>query len=159
VSDWAQTVRTVALDLSALIADKALDFELETCEARVRAHEWSLRELSRNLLHNAVRHSPVGGRLTIHLSRDGDLATLRISDDGPGIPELQRARLFQAFATDATARGSGSGLGLAICKGLVETLQGRIALDNRIRDGRIAGLDARVELPLAAHDASPAARQ
>lgn len=150
VSDWAQTVRTVALDLSALIADKALDFELEADEALVRAHEWSLRELTRNLLHNAVRHSPVGGRLVIRLRRDGEQATLRISDDGPGISEPQRTRLFQAFATDATTRGSGSGLGLAICSGLVETLQGRIALDNRIRHGRIAGLDARVELPLAA---------
>ena len=150
VSDWTQTVRQVALDLSALIADKALDFELEADEALVRAHEWSLRELTRNLLHNAVRHSPVGGRLVIRLRRDGEQATLRISDDGPGISELQRTRLFQAFATDATTRGSGSGLGLAICSGLVETLQGRIALDNRIRHGRIAGLDARVELPLAA---------
>ena len=52
LSDWAPIVHTVALDLSALVADKSLDFELETQAAAVRAHEWSLRELTRNLLHN-----------------------------------------------------------------------------------------------------------
>ena len=150
VSDWAQTVRTVALDLSALIADKSLDFELETRAAPVRAHEWSLRELTRNLLHNAVRHSPVGGRLSIRIDVDADQASLLISDDGPGIAEQQRKRLFQAFATDATP-GAGSGLGLAICQGLVETLQGHMTLDNRLQDGHVTGLDARVLLPLADH--------
>ena len=149
VNDWAQTVRTVALDLSALIADKSLDFELEATEVFVRAHEWSLRELTRNLLHNAVRHSPIGGRLSISLERGSGQARLQISDDGPGIPEQRRARLFQAFASDAAA-GAGAGLGLAICQGLVETLQGRIALENRMKEGIVTGLDARVELPLAA---------
>ncbi len=158
-SDWAQTVRQVALDLSALIADKALDFDLEAHEAPVRAHEWSLRELTRNLLHNAVRHSPVGGRLSIRLQAHGDSATLLIRDDGPGISGPQRERLFQPFATDATTHGSGSGLGLAICRGLVETLHGSIALDNRTAAGHVSGLDARVELPLARPAASQAARQ
>ena len=149
VSDWAQIVQAVALDLSALIADKSLDFELAARAAPVRAHEWSLRELTRNLLHNAVRHSPAGGRLAIRLDLDGARAVLLIEDDGPGISDEQRARLFEPFATDATTRGSGSGLGLAICHGLVETLHGRIALDNRIEQGRVEGLSARVELPLA----------
>ncbi len=158
VSDWAQTVRTVALDLSALIADKSLDFELETDEAPVLAHEWSLRELTRNLLHNAIRHSPIGGMLSIRLERCSDHATLLISDDGPGIPDRQRERLFQAFATDAATGGS-SGLGLAICRGLVETLHGRIALDNRRAENRITGLTARVELPLATQDSAVAARK
>ena len=53
-------MREVALELSPLIADKDLDFEIATAPAPVRAHEWMLRELARNLLHNAIRHSPRG---------------------------------------------------------------------------------------------------
>lgn len=150
LSDWAPIVHAVALDLSALVADKSLDFELETQAAPVRAHEWSLRELTRNLLHNAVRHSPPGGRLAIRLALRDTQAELCISDAGPGISAAQRERMFQPFSTDASAPGAGSGLGLAICQGIVETLHGQIALENRVEQGRVSGLDARVSLPLAA---------
>ncbi len=49
---------SMALELSPLIAEKDLDFEIATAPAPVQAHEWMLRELTRNLLHNAIRHSP-----------------------------------------------------------------------------------------------------
>ncbi|OGB69730.1 MAG: histidine kinase [Burkholderiales bacterium RIFOXYC12_FULL_65_23] len=152
LSDWAPIVHTVALDLSALVAVKSLDFELETQATPVRAHEWSLRELTRNLLHNAVRHSPPGGRLAIRLALHGTRAELCISDAGPGISAAQRERLFQPFSTDATDPGAGSGLGLAICQGIVQALHGQITLENRVEQGRISGLDARVALPLATPD-------
>ena len=74
VSDWTQTVRQVALDLSALIADKALDFELEAGEARVRAHEWSLRELtlrmnSAGCAAQDAKRSGIGSLITSDRSR------------------------------------------------------------------------------------------
>ena len=56
--DFAEVVRSMALELSPLIAEKDLDFEIATVPAPVRAHEWMLRELTRNLLHNAIRHTP-----------------------------------------------------------------------------------------------------
>lgn len=151
VADWAQVLREVALDLSPLLADKDLDFEINAQPAPVLAHEWMLRELSRNLLHNAIRHSPRGGRLQMNLSGDASTATLVISDDGPGISDDLRARLFQPFS--AGQPQSGSGLGLAICQGIVQALGGHIQLDNRPQGGpvssRHAGLDALVQLPLA----------
>ncbi|MEY4756784.1 MAG: hypothetical protein RJA34_1682 [Pseudomonadota bacterium] len=151
VADWAQVLREVALDLSPLLADKDLDFEINAQPAPVLAHEWMLRELSRNLLHNAIRHSPRGGRLQMNLSGDPSTATLVISDDGPGISDDLRARLFQPFS--AGQPQSGSGLGLAICQGIVQALGGHIQLDNRPQGGpvssRYAGLDALVQLPLA----------
>ena len=147
--DWSATVRAVALDVSALIADAGVDFELHTDAVHVRAHEWALRELTRNLLHNAIRHSPRGGRLAVSVRSSGDEAVLHIADSGPGIAAAQRERLFQPFAgslPDAAGR-EGSGLGLAICREIVTTLGGRISLDNRLGDGRILGLDACVGLP------------
>ncbi|MFZ3119181.1 MAG: ATP-binding protein, partial [Variovorax sp.] len=57
-----------------------------------------------------------------------------------------RGRLFAPFSAGDMA--SGSGLGLAICREIVQALRGRIALDNRLADGRVVGLDATVRLPL-----------
>lgn len=149
VLDWAEIARAVALDLGALIAERQLDFEIATVPAPVRAHEWALRELTRNLLHNAIKHCPEGGSLTMRLVSDGRTAALTIADSGPGLPPGLRERLFQPFA--AGERG-GSGLGLAICGEIVRSLDGSISLDDRIdrsAGGRIAGLDATVRMPLA----------
>ena len=145
---WDGIVRAVALDLSALIAERHLDFEIATEPAVVLAHEWALRELTRNLLHNAIKHSPAGGALAVRVGRVADRAArLTIADSGPGIAPELRLRLFQPFAA-GDAR-SGSGLGLAICHEIATSLGGTIRLVNREADGRVTGLDAIVELPLA----------
>ncbi|WP_038201165.1 sensor histidine kinase [Xenophilus azovorans] len=148
--DLGEVVRQVALDLSPLVADKALDFELAVQPAAVHAHRWMLTELARNLLHNAIKHSPAGGSLAVRVAAQDGRAVLRVGDAGPGIPAELRQRLFAPFAAGDVARGSG--LGLAICREIVHTLGGDIALDNRTApDGRITGLDALVRLPLARH--------
>ena len=141
--DLAQVVREVALDVSPLVAERNLDFELQDQPMRVLAHDWMLRELVRNLLHNAIRHSPSGARLQITLQVEDGQAALTVSDQGPGINAAQRERLFQPFWT-GDVPGS-SGLGLTICHEIVRTLGGRIALLNRPE----GGLDACVWLPLA----------
>jgi two-component system, OmpR family, sensor histidine kinase TctE len=149
VMDFAAVVRTVALDLSPLVADKDIDFEIATVPAAVRAHEWMLRELARNLLHNAIKHTPVGGQLTVRLVTDTHHAALTVADSGPGINAELQARLFQPFSAGDVRNGSG--LGLAICREIVEALDGSIALENREADqrqGPIAGLNATVRLPL-----------
>ncbi|MDP1901210.1 MAG: sensor histidine kinase N-terminal domain-containing protein [Rubrivivax sp.] len=148
VTDWDPTLRAVALDVSALIAQGRIDFEIETLPAPVRAHEWALRELTRNLLHNAIQHTPPGGRLALRLEVDAGHAVLTVADGGPGISAAQRQLLFQPFA--AGGNRGGSGLGLAICREIVQALGGRIELVNRERGGRIEGLDAIVRLPLEA---------
>ena len=160
LTDWAGVVREVALDLAPLMAEHRLDFSLATAPAPVRAHEWALRELVRNLLHNAVKNTPDESRLEVTLRRDARHGVLTIADSGSGISNEQRERLFQPFAADAggpagTHAGEsrrGSGLGLAICHEIVVSLGGSIALDNRAgRESsvQVAGLDAIVRLPVA----------
>ena len=145
-AQFDEVVRAVALDVAPLIAGKGLDFDLQTEPVTLRAHDWMLRELTRNLLHNAIRHTPAGGLLAITLARAGDQARLTVADGGPGVaPELAE-RLFQPFS--AGAGGTGSGLGLAICHEIVQTLGGRIQLVNRMHNGRVDGLNAIVSLPI-----------
>ncbi|MCM2253913.1 MAG: sensor histidine kinase, partial [Ramlibacter sp.] len=124
-----------------------LDFEIATVAAPVRSHEWMLRELTRNLLHNAIKHSPSGGALAVRVAADANSVALTMADHGPGIPAEQQARLFQPFSP-GDAR-SGTGLGLAICHEIVHALGGTISLENREGHGRIEGLDATVRLPRA----------
>jgi two-component system sensor histidine kinase TctE len=147
VNDLGEVVRAIALELAPLIADKDIDFEIETQPAPVRAHEWMLRELSRNLLHNAVKHTPAGGSLSVRVLAGGQGAALVVSDSGPGLSAELADRLFQPFSA-GDVRG-GSGLGLAICHEIVRALGGTIQLENREKDRRTAGLDATVRLPLA----------
>jgi two-component system sensor histidine kinase TctE len=148
---WDEIVRAVALDVSPLIADRGLDFGLHTEPAAVQAHEWALRELVRNLLHNAVKYSPAGGTLDVALQTTHAQAVLTVADAGPGLAPERRERLFQPFAAGlaqgpAADAPGGSGLGLAICHEIVASLGGSLALNNRPGQG----LEAEVRLPLAA---------
>ena len=147
VSDVAAILRAVVLDLSPLVAEKNLDFEINTAPATVRAHDWMLRELMRNLLHNAIKHAPADSPLGVRLVLAPGHCVLTLSDAGPGISEDLRNRLFQPFS--AGNSHSGSGLGLAICQEIVRALGGSITLHNRLDGARVTGLDAVVNLPLA----------
>jgi len=146
--DWVSIVRDVALDLSPLIAQKDLDFELTTAPCSVYGHEWMLRELVRNLLHNAIQHCPGQGELRIDLAPLGDSAQLIIRDSGPGIDDNLRLRLFQPFATGNA--GSGTGLGLTIVREIVAAMAGSIQMNNCLRAGLIVGMQAVVTFPMTA---------
>ena len=147
VTAFDTVLRSVALELSPLIAERDLDFSIHTEAAPIAAHEWMLRELTRNLLHNAIRHAPPGSALSLELRTDGRHAALTVSDSGPGIDADLAERLFQPFSAGDVR--TGSGLGLAICLQIVQALDGSISLDNRCQGPRVAGLDACVRLPLA----------
>ena len=160
VCDWAAVVRAVSLDLSPLMVDKALDFEVAVVTAPVSAHEWMLRELTRNLLHNAIRHSPPLGALGIGLSVQAPWAVLTISDEGPGIDAELRERLFQPFSRGKAAPADSTGLGLSICQEIAISLNGSISLENRNAEQPLPagakaqhGLRAVVRIPLV--QASP----
>jgi two-component system, OmpR family, sensor histidine kinase TctE len=153
-------VRDVALDLAPLVADKDIDFDLQTRAVTVQAHEWMLNELFRNLLHNAIKHTQAQGRLLVEVAPSlGEQALLRIRNEGNSLSAVQIERLFQPFA--ATGGQQGAGLGLAICHSIVEALDGRIELVNvAARGAEPAGVEARVWLPLRQNDsAAPASAE
>jgi two-component system sensor histidine kinase TctE len=147
VTHFDTVLRSVALELSPLIAERDLDFGIYTEAAPIAAHEWMLRELTRNLLHNAIRHAPLGSALSLELRADGRHAALTVADCGPGIDAELAERLYQPFSAGNVR--TGSGLGLAICLQIVQALDGSINLDNRLRGTQVEGLDACVRLPLA----------
>jgi two-component system sensor histidine kinase KdpD len=86
-----------------------------------------------NLLDNAAKYAPVGSLITIAADHDRDTVTLRILDEGEGIPPNDVERIFEKFYRSATGdrRRAGTGLGLAICRGFIEAMDGTITAGNR----------------------------
>jgi signal transduction histidine kinase len=107
-------------------------------------------ELSRvlhNLVDNAIRHTPAGGRVRVRSEEGNGTVRITVEDQCGGIPEPDLDRVFDvAFRGDVARRRDeqGGGLGLAIAKGLVEVCDGAIAVDNAVDGCRFT-----VQLPLA----------
>jgi signal transduction histidine kinase len=110
-----------------------------------------LAQLTDNLLSNALKFTPEGGRVEVTVQQDGDCCVLEVSDSGFGIDESERGRLFERFFRSAEATEQaiqGTGLGLAISKAIVEAHGGAIMLVDRPGPGATF----RVELPAIAEE-------
>jgi two-component system, OmpR family, sensor kinase len=116
----------------------------------VEGHAGDLERLVRNLLENAVRHSPRGGRVRIEAAQEGDHARLLVTDEGPGVPLEVRDRIFEPFFRLAANRAdhTGTGLGLAIGRVIARAHGGDLWLDDSPRD-RGARFVARLPLSSA----------
>jgi two-component system sensor histidine kinase KdpD len=95
-----------------------------------------IRQVLVNLLENAATHDP--GPIKLRAVRAGRRLELRVIDHGPGVPEAERQRIFEAFhrlRTQGGIRERGTGLGLAIARGFVEAHQGTIRVETTIGGG------------------------
>ncbi|WP_271613863.1 ATP-binding protein [Bradyrhizobium sp. CCBAU 51627] len=152
------TIPVVALDEVAkeIVADamaggvgRGTDLGFARLEpAMVRAEAVVLAALVRNLLDNALRFTPQGGRIDAWVYRDGDAAILRIEDSGSGVAPEEINRIFEPFFRGQHPEGDGVGLGLSIVKRIVDRLGGSIEAVNIAEPGR-SGLRVLVKLPAA----------
>ena len=139
--------REAALEFAPLIGTQRLNFELQAEPLSVRADAWMLGELVRNLLANAIRHSPREGALGIIVRGGHEGPELIVWDAGPGLSDGPRERLFEPFAA---AAASGIGLGLSICREFAQAMGARVELYNRTDGHQIVGVDAVVRWPSTA---------
>jgi two-component system sensor histidine kinase TctE len=94
-----------------------------------------LRELLSNLLDNAIRYTPDGGVITVEMGRDRRAnAVIAVRDTGPGVPDDERARVFEPFYRGRDAIASGTGLGLAIVRTIADVHGATVTLEPN-RDG------------------------
>ncbi|KLJ00381.1 ATP-binding protein [Luteimonas sp. FCS-9] len=117
-----------AADYLARLADTrgvAIEVRTSGTEREVEADGGAVFVLLKNLLENAIHHTPRGGSVRLHVSRQG----FAVEDDGAGVAPAQRARLFQRFGHGDGPRGDGAGLGLAICREICLAHGWHIALD------------------------------
>lgn len=111
-------IASLAADIVTQHLDQSLraqiDLGAEAEPASVQGSAWLLRELLSNLVDNALQYTPAGGRITVRSGLVGGGAFLEVEDDGPGIPEADRAHIHERFYRVPGSPGSGCGLGLAI---------------------------------------------
>jgi signal transduction histidine kinase len=106
----------------------------------VRGSFESLVRVVDNLLENAVKFSPADGMVRVSFGAQDGHCVLRVADEGPGIPDADKERVFERFCQTATGRAvaaRGVGLGLAICRRIVETHGGAIHVEDNAPRGSV----------------------
>ena len=110
-----------------------LETRLPVTQVKIRAERDLMKQLAINLLHNASKFTPEGGKVWIKLEDEVVSARIIVEDNGIGIPEDQLDKIFDHFHQvdgTSTRRHGGTGIGLAICKNIVEWHDGRIWVEN-----------------------------
>src|SRR5713101_2824835 len=157
---WCHSYRTVmdlVADLLPEAARKGVDLGFELIEpVATKGEPVIIAKMVRNLIDNAVRFTPAGGRVDIGVYREGSEAVLQIEDTGPGIPPDDIDRIFEPFFRGSRPTEDGTGLGLSIVKRIVDRLGGSVVLEN-MSGPALTGLRAIVRLP-AARIAGPSIR-
>lgn len=148
--DWvapSDIVASALQRLRAVLAPLQVECVLPPQPPLLHVHAALIEQALVNVLENAARFSPPGGRLRVALEYDEQELRFVVADQGPGIPEAERAKIFDMFYTAARGDrgGQGTGLGLAICQGMVGAHGGRVTVGEGL-DGRGASLT--LHLPL-----------
>jgi two-component system OmpR family sensor kinase len=144
-----RTVKDLVADLLPDAARKGIDLGFAMIEpVATRGEPVMIAAMIRNLIDNAVRFTPRGGRVDIGVYREGNDAIIQIEDTGPGIPSGDIDRIFEPFFRGSRPSEEGTGLGLSIVKRTVDRLDGTVQLEN-ISGAEQTGLRATVRLPAA----------
>lgn len=134
VSPWAERV----LEINRPLGERAgvsLELVQGVPGARVEADADRLGQVLTNLLSNAIKFSKSGSAVRVSLARRGGRLRVSVSDEGPGIPEDFRGKIFGKFAQAEGQAKGGSGLGLAISQAIIERLGGTLGFETSLGRG------------------------
>lgn len=147
--DLTETAQNVCAELVplAMRRNQTLEINAPSDPVVIQGQPDLVHQLIGNLVDNAMRYSPDGGRILVELSQQGACSRINVIDNGPGIPAEKREQVFDRFIRLADESVSGTGLGLAICRKIVELHHAEISLDAG-PEGR--GLQVQVDFPQAA---------
>ncbi|WMC11032.1 sensor histidine kinase [Oceanimonas pelagia] len=137
-------VRQICMELAvqALHRGVALAFEPAPKEQHIQGDAFALTQMLNNLIDNAVAHSPAGGQVEISVTGHGGIC---IRDTGPGIPDEEKARVFERFYRGPASRHHGSGMGMAIARDVAEHHHGRIRLSDNVPHGLVVEIQFATE--------------
>lgn len=137
--------RAVLEDLLPLAEKKQIDLGVEGDDCLIVTNELDLQTLVKNLADNAVRYTPAGGKVDLLVRCEGGRVILQVRDTGPGIPESERERVFDAFYRVPGHPEIGSGLGLSIVKTIAARIGATVRMGFTDRDAK-TGLCVSLEL-------------
>lgn len=131
--ELTDVVGTVLRRLSKLLAGHRIDVRIPPEFPLLRSDFLLLEQVLANVLDNAAKYSPLGSCIRIDARAEGGTASIRVTDEGEGIPADALSRIFDKFyrVQAGDRQRAGTGLGLAICRGFVEAMNGTITAANR----------------------------
>jgi len=135
--ETAPLLREVHAELRPRAEKKAIDFRCEAPEdlPPISADRDRILQVLANLVGNAVKLTPEGGRITLRAEPQDSWVQFSVSDTGPGISEEDKKELFEPFWQAKAGVAASAGLGLAIAKGIVEAHGGKIRVESRVGEG------------------------
>lgn len=152
--DLCQLAKRCLADAAVPAQHKGVDLGLAEAQAcQVFGQVDALRILLRNLIDNAIRYTPAGGRVDVSVTLEQGRAVLTVQDSGPGIGLAERPRVLDRFYRVQGAAEGGSGLGLAIVAAICQTHHAELQLAD---SASLGGLQVRVVFPAPPAGASPA---
>jgi signal transduction histidine kinase len=168
IESGALRLRCLPIDLALLVSETVAAYQVPAAEngvllevdktvttglesARIEADPERLQRVLRNILDNALRHTPRGGKVRVHAVAAADTVQVSVNDSGPGVSSEELERIFDRFYRGEPSRrrddrqAAGAGLGLAIARGLVQAHHGRIWAE----PSPLGGMSVQIRLPLA----------
>ncbi len=134
-----ESIVTYSLGLfDPLVKEKQLQMTQEVAAdlPALRANPIRIRQMIDNLIGNAIKYTPVGGRVNVSVGAEDRQIIFEVSDTGPGIPREEQLRIFEKFYRASNVAGTkGSGLGLSIVKSIVDSYQGRVWVESDVNRG------------------------
>ncbi len=118
----------------AVIRGRMIAFSGPDKPVNVKGNAHAIADAIRNLVENAVAHSPANARVTVTTCPNG---TVSVADQGPGVPAEDRQRIFDRFWRGKSVESQGAGLGLAIVKEIVKMHHGTVAIENGPHGGAV----------------------
>ncbi|MBQ8618137.1 MAG: GHKL domain-containing protein, partial [Clostridia bacterium] len=131
-------LNALADNFQPIAQEKGVVLSVEGCNATVEGYPVLLRELFHNLIDNAIKYTPSGGRVTVQLSQEGGHVCCTVKDTGIGIPQEHQAHVFERFYRvdkSHSRQTGGTGLGLAIVKHVAEVHQAQVKLESNPHEG------------------------
>jgi two-component system OmpR family sensor kinase len=139
--DLLNVARQVVADHALFARSRGVALNLIACGAApLQAHPDSLAAMAANLIDNAVRYTPGGGKVEVTVGADAGAPYLRVADNGPGVPAASRERLLDRFYRPEGNEQWGSGLGLAIVKSAADAHQASLQLDANAGGGLVVSV-------------------
>ena len=140
-----EQIRQTILSLEEKWTEKEIEFQVDMENICYMGNEGLLMHIWINLLDNAIKFSPKKGIIAIRLKEEADGVIFVIADDGPGVSEKVRSRMFDKFyQADGSHKAEGNGLGLALVKRILDLHDGTIDVKNR----DYGGCEFSVRLPV-----------
>ncbi len=136
--ELAEIIERSVQEMSAMADAKEIEISAASADFKIMADPDRMVQVLDNLLSNAIKFSPGGSRVFIDASRENGNVVVSVRDQGEGISDSFRERIFDKFQqadSSVTRNKSGTGLGLAICKAIVEGHGGEICFESKVGEG------------------------